>query len=534
MSDCRETKEFRELNHELMELLEARDPRALEVIDRIRAMGVRRRDNAVKGYAFYRYAYYYYFTRRDLALFRKNVRQAIRYLLRSDDKEYLAGAYNLVAYDAQDMGCYDVAYAYFMIGVHTAEQKEGIALPGLIEASAGRLLIEMGEYRKGRARQKSAMRRMRRFPDMHTYHYNMILTYADIALASLLLEETGEATKALAELEKHYEASDREEKMLGKTHYLLGGIYSALIQRNDELMEEKVQELVKHWETFPWSDLYDFLFEMECMCNNMLAHDYISQVEQILTVTADLVKEEHLAIVLRYITLQVAYYEKVHDLKNLKACLRMQHAVQKRKDAEAAGMVRYAMEFSDIIEEIATMRKNAEEENLALQKQANTDALTGLPNRNAMNHYLQLKLEEAEENGTPFGIGIVDVDRFKQFNDTYGHQAGDDCLRKIGQVLLSFNENPHVFCARYGGDEFVVGYFGLSSAAIRKIDREMKARVMDIKYRAGKEPIEISQGICNRVPDREMKLWDYLTKADKKLFRIKRALPSKGRQSTRS
>ena len=506
-----------------MTLLGAQDGAALDLIHKIKAMGMRRKDNALTGYAYYRYAYYYYFTKRDIPKFRKYVQEAVYYLLRSDDKEYLGGTYQLLAYDAQDMGCYDVAYAYFMIAVRASEQKEGIALPGLIEASAGRLLIELGEYKKGRRQQKSAIRRLKAFEDMHTFHYNMILTYADIALASFKLNDAEEVERALALVEEHYEASDKKEKRLSRNHYYLTGIYYALIAENDTLLEEKVHGLVKHWKSVPENELYDFLYEIETLCDYMLAHDYIRQVEQILNVTAGIGRDENLAIVLRYATLQVAYYEKTHDLKRLKESLRYQQEIRKRKDAEVATSVRFAMEFTDMVERIAAERKKAEEENIALQKQANTDALTGLPNRNAMTGYLQQKLEEAEKAGTRFGIGIIDVDRFKEYNDTYGHQAGDECLRKIGGILLDFNEDPRVFCARYGGDEFVVGYFGLTTAAIRKIDRAMRDRVLALEVGAADAPVEISQGICNRVPDGRMKLWDYLTLADKELYRIKKA-----------
>ena len=131
----RTTNNYDELNRDLLKLLSAQDPKALDVIAKIKKIGVDKKDNQIIGYAYYRYAYFYYFSVPDVTLFRKNVQKAIQYLLRSEDKEYLGGAYNLVAYDAIDQACYDIAYAYYMIAVKTAEQVEGIALPGLIEAN---------------------------------------------------------------------------------------------------------------------------------------------------------------------------------------------------------------------------------------------------------------------------------------------------------------------------------------------------------------------------------------------------------------
>ena len=72
-----------------MKLLGNQDPKVLEIIDEIKKLGISKKDNAIIGYAYYRYAYYYYFTAQDLRKFRKNVQEAIKYLLRSNDKEFL-------------------------------------------------------------------------------------------------------------------------------------------------------------------------------------------------------------------------------------------------------------------------------------------------------------------------------------------------------------------------------------------------------------------------------------------------------------
>ena len=163
------------LNEILLKHLEQRSPKALEVIDELKRIGMKEKDNGLIGYAYYRYAYYYYFTLPDSNRFHGNLQQAIKYLLRSDNKEYLGGSYNLVAYGAQDLGSYDVAYAYLTLAIHASEQVEGIALPGIIEANAGRLLIELGNAKKGRSEVKKAAKVISQFPSMHVYHYNMVI-----------------------------------------------------------------------------------------------------------------------------------------------------------------------------------------------------------------------------------------------------------------------------------------------------------------------------------------------------------------------
>jgi len=90
-----------------------------------------------------------------------------------------------------------------------------------------------------------------------------------------------------------------------------------------------------------------------------------------------------------------------------------------------------------------------------LTAQARTDALTGLGNRLRLHEDLEAMHDRAVRYGHAYCVGICDIDDFKQFNDTYGHQAGDDALRKIGQVLNDQSRTGDS-AYRYGGEEFLI------------------------------------------------------------------------------
>ena len=83
------------------------------------------------------------------------------------------------------------------------------------------------------------------------------------------------------------------------------------------------------------------------------------------------------------------------------------------------------------------------------------DALTGLPNRRSLDERLAVAAESCRREGRPLGALHVDLDRFKQINDTLGHAAGDAVLRHVSAVLLR-SVTAADFVARVGGDEFVV------------------------------------------------------------------------------
>ena len=513
------------LKEELMRLLGAHDPGALRVIRKIHRLGMERNDSGAIGYAYYRYAYFYYFLEPDLKKFRQNLQQAIHYLLRSNDMEFLGGAYNLIAYDALDQGRFDIAYAYFMIAVKAAEQVKDIALPGLLEANAGRLLVEIGDRRKGRQQLRSAIRRMKAFPTMHVYHYNMLLTHAEVALASFLLEDRPGVEATLRQIERHYEEADEDEKRISQTYYSLSVIYRALLANDQKTLEKELKKLLSNWKEQSAEELGGLIFEIESLCNYLVEHGCYRTVKQILTATVSLEKSENLTVAFRYYTQKILLYEKTKENANLRRCLLAQREIQKKEKAEAMRLQQYTIEFADLIEQIAIERENAQVESRVLREQINTDALTALPNRNAINKMLSEKFEEALQNRTMFGIGILDVDDFKNYNDVYGHQAGDECLKLVAEILLPYNDDPHLFCARYGGDEFLVGYFGLTDEEILKIATEMwqtvKKQTRKPNSRA-KRPVNISQGIYNEVPEEGQHFWDYLPLADEELYRVKR------------
>lgn len=168
-----------------------------------------------------------------------------------------------------------------------------------------------------------------------------------------------------------------------------------------------------------------------------------------------------------------------------------------------------------------TQRKLAEEriEELAMQ-----DPLTGLGNRRAFHLFLSKEIRRSIRNRSPIGLALIDVDYFKNYNDEFGHAAGDQCLTNIGQVLLAHARRPGDLAARIGGDEFalILGNTGLEMA--REIAESALKEINDLKMLLGDATqVTVSIGLLSIVPHEQQNEDFLFQQADKALYCAKSA-----------
>lgn len=112
----------------------------------------------------------------------------------------------------------------------------------------------------------------------------------------------------------------------------------------------------------------------------------------------------------------------------------------------------------DLLAVVETVRDITEQKQaqLVLEQLARRDGLTGIANRREFDEVLNTSWQHHVETGANIGLLLVDIDHFKKFNDHYGHQAGDDCLKRIAGLLQSALSKPDDLAARYGGEEFAL------------------------------------------------------------------------------
>ncbi len=157
-----------------------------------------------------------------------------------------------------------------------------------------------------------------------------------------------------------------------------------------------------------------------------------------------------------------------------------------------------------------------------LRAQSIRDALTGLFNRRYMEESLERELSRSARSGQPVAVLMLDIDHFKRFNDTFGHQGGDALLRGLGQFLSQRTRGHDVAC-RYGGEEFVIILSGATKEAAAR-----RAEILreDLQYMivedAGKVlgKVTVSVGVAV-APDDGASAAELLHAADASLYRAK-------------
>jgi diguanylate cyclase (GGDEF)-like protein len=169
-----------------------------------------------------------------------------------------------------------------------------------------------------------------------------------------------------------------------------------------------------------------------------------------------------------------------------------------------------------------TERKLAEEEVKAL---ARIDGLTQIPNRRTFDEFLHEEWKRCSRLEKPISLAIVDLDYFKLLNDTYGHQAGDECLIEVGKVLNKFSHRPGDICARYGGEEFALVWSDTPLEAAKSLAEKLLSKIVELHIPNKNSSIEkyltASIGLYALTPSKNSSEIELISKADQMLYSAK-------------
>lgn len=162
--------------------------------------------------------------------------------------------------------------------------------------------------------------------------------------------------------------------------------------------------------------------------------------------------------------------------------------------------------------------------NEELAKISMVDGLTGISNRRYFDNFLQKLWGINMRERFPISLIMIDIDRFKEYNDRYGHLAGDQCLKKVAQIIAETVRRPGDFVARYGGEEFAVLLSNVTEEGAAELAERIRVNVEKAVIDSGEErtTVTVSLGIASIVTVESLKPTDLIEAADRALYQAKR------------
>ncbi len=179
----------------------------------------------------------------------------------------------------------------------------------------------------------------------------------------------------------------------------------------------------------------------------------------------------------------------------------------------------------ELIELVEKRTAELAEANRALQQLSVIDSLTGIANRRRFDEVLEAEWRRALRSGAQLSLILIDVDYFKPFNDFYGHQAGDECLRRVAQTLNGIVNRAGDLTARYGGEEFAVILQGNTNEGAIKVGEVLRQSVEDLRIPHARSfsgsVVTISLGLSTMIPEYNSASSKLIAEADKALYLAK-------------
>jgi diguanylate cyclase (GGDEF)-like protein len=177
--------------------------------------------------------------------------------------------------------------------------------------------------------------------------------------------------------------------------------------------------------------------------------------------------------------------------------------------------------------ELNETRQKLEQRNRDLERLSALDTLTHIANRRRFDAVLRQEWRRAVRDEWPISLLFCDIDYFKRFNDTYGHQAGDDCLVRVAQAMEETLNRPADLVARYGGEEFIALLVDTDLEGARMLAERMRRRIEELRveHRASSVCgyLTVSLGAATVVPDATLRPEDLVDLADRALYASKAA-----------
>lgn len=483
--------------------------------------GVNIGDHYLMGFGYY-YRGETYYCLNDGDHFFEAVSKALACLEKAGEWELIAHCYNFLGIWAMNRGNAPVAQDYYLSGLKYCSRYELGQIEVLLYINIGNLNIQCGRYHDAQTYLEHAAEEMKHTERTGDFHIYMLSIYQNLIKALIPQEKTEEIEELFRRIyHEHWNCVDEAD------HYpvlLAEAIYYHKIgdaDRRDHCIQ-KVQENIS--QNVAILDMFDDYCEYALMLLEADMDDAFWQLIEImepLLRTCNIIKMQ-----LRLISLKIKYYRKHAKSAEYLQASGLYYELSEIMEQETRNMMNNVLNLRRNLEFANRARIEAEQQNRILTERSEMDPLTKIANRFRFNDFSEEIFKKVSAVGQTLTVEILDVDYFKEYNDNYGHQMGDGCLIAVAGVLREMSQKHRAFCARYGGDEFVMIYEGQTYEEAQECARELKEKVLALNlehlYSKAIPQVTVSQGLCWGMPNKDNRMWDFLHAADDMLYRVKK------------
>ena len=446
--------------------------------------------------------------------------KAVPYLSETGQWGLLSRAYNIMAITSINRGNAPVAVDYYLDALACAREHNLRFDECRIHINLGYLYMQNEIYQEANEQFMTAYDIYQKSPDREKLIGRLTMIYANLASCYMLqgkIDSAGEYVRRLnGQCKPYFKDMD----------YVYVGCMEARYYNNcgkteirDEIIQgimDRIERPEEFDEPVPILDLFDDLYSLCELTFEIGKYDICKTLTEKLEPVIENTDITNLER--KLLTLKIQYYKSQNDMERYKSASARFYELVMTMEEENRHMIANMIRIRNSLEQV-------KKQNELLVEKSETDALTGLANRYRLTEYSQQLMDAAFREQVPYAIELLDIDYFKEYNDNYGHQAGDMCIRQVADLLIQM-QNQQIFCARYGGDEFIVIYKGFSRDEVLSKARKLKHDIaqLNIRHEYSKSApiVTISQGICITVPNELNRGWDFLHQADNYLYQVKK------------
>lgn len=505
------------------------DPRnALADSKELELMAVSTNNAKLHAYAYFCQAYCYYLlneVNNSLLLCSKSVKE----LIETDQHELAARIYSILGIINSNIGNIPMAMDYYLQGLTLCRQYGLLKDEIVIDSNIGMLYLGFDDNTGAFMHFNSAVQNVENIiaaeGKCEEYLSDIQVSTIYLNLASCCCR-----TKKFEEAQRNLDIATRFAKGEYDDSLMLGIL---MIQARISYEEGETQRFESCLKQINESgnklrallNLFDDVIEY---CSFLLSIERENEFWNLIHRLEDMVKPMNIPFMYRKIVeLKINCYKKNNENREYLMATSLYYELSMKMEEERQKGYQQTLSVRLKLEEEKKKRKEVEVEAASLRVCSEVDALTGLRNRFKIISLLEGVFEQCSKEKKPMAVEILDVDYFKQYNDNYGHQQGDEMLQQISKALKFMERHRGVYTGRYGGDEFIIVYADRTKEEVEGFTDELKAIVEEKKmpheYSLNSDIVTLSQGVYAGIPNSTDTMRDFIEKADQSLYKVKKA-----------